>query len=102
MRHRDRKPAPAEHATWVRPGTLVSLYAGRLRRQWLQELLAGAGIATGVMLVFAVLAANTSIKSSAKEIVDGIAGRAQLQLSATGNGGFDARLARAVRTAPGV
>lgn len=76
MRRRDRQPGRAEHATWVRPGTLVSLYAGRLRRQWLQELLAGAGIATGVMLVFAVLVANTSIKSSAKEIVDGIAGRA--------------------------
>ena len=72
-----RDPSPAAHdecaerSTWVRPGTLLALYAGRLRRQWLQELLAGAGIATGVALVFAVLAANTSIRSSAQEIVNG-------------------------------
>jgi putative ABC transport system permease protein len=92
----------AQHSRWVRAGTLGSLYAGRLRRQWLQELLAGVGIATGVALVFAVLAANTSIKSSAREIVDGISGRAELQLGAIGGGGFDARLVEAVRDAPGV
>lgn len=92
----------AERAPWVRPGTLVTLYAGRLRRQWLQELLAGAGIATGVMLVLAVLAANTSIKTSAREIVNGIAGRAQIQLTARDAGGFDARLVLAARAAPGV
>jgi putative ABC transport system permease protein len=83
-------------------GTLLTLYGGRLRRQWLQELLAGAGIATGVMLVFAVLAANTSITTSAREIAHGIAGRSQLQLVAIGSNGFDARLRGTVRTAPGV
>jgi putative ABC transport system permease protein len=92
----------AEHSRWVRPGTLIALYAGRLRRQWLQELLAGAGIGTGVALVFAVLAANTSIKSSAAEIVSGIAGRAELQLQAIGGNGFDERVTEAVRAAPGV
>ncbi|HEV7772350.1 MAG TPA: FtsX-like permease family protein [Conexibacter sp.] len=97
-----RKVARAERASWIRPGTLLTLYAGRLRRQWLQELLAAAGIATGVMLVFGVLAANTSIKSSAREIANGIAGRAQLQLRAIGAEGFDARIAERVRTAPGV
>lgn len=91
-----------ESTSWVRPGTLLTLYAGRLRRQWLQELLAAAGIATGVMLVFAVLVANTSIKTSAHEIVSGIAGRAQLQLGAFGGAGFDARLVKAVEAAPGV
>lgn len=95
-------PTAAEHSRWVRPGTLVALYAGRLRRQWLQELLAGAGIATGVALVFAVLAANTSIKSSAAEILAGISGRAELQLNAIGGSGVDARIADAVRAAPGV
>ncbi|HMI92591.1 MAG TPA: FtsX-like permease family protein [Polyangiales bacterium] len=97
-----RKVARAERAPWLRPGTLLTLYAGRLRRQWLQELLAGAGIAIGVMLVFGVLAANTSIKSSAREIVNGIAGHAQLQVRAIGGAGFDARLADTVRAAPGV
>lgn len=97
-----RKVARAERSAWIRPGTLLTLYAGRLRRQWLQELLAAAGIATGVMLVFGVLAANTSIKTSAREIVKGIAGRAELQLRAIGGSGFDARLTDTVRAAPGV
>ncbi|HXE46002.1 MAG TPA: FtsX-like permease family protein [Conexibacter sp.] len=92
----------AERSAWIRLGTLLTLYGGRLRRQWLQELLAGAGIATGVMLVFGVLAANTSITSSAREILNGIAGHAQLQLLARGGNGFDARLIREVRAAPGV
>lgn len=92
----------AERSPWVRPGTLIVLYAGRLRRQWLQELLAAAGIATGVALMLAVLAANTSIRTSAQEIVNGIAGRAELQLRALGDNGFDARITRAVRAAPGV
>lgn len=99
---RRRRPERAERARWVRPATLLTLYGGRLRRQWLQELLAGAGIATGVALVFAVLAANTSIKSSAKEILAGIAGRAELQVRARGGSGFDERLAAAIRGAPGV
>ncbi len=92
----------AERSSWIRLGTLLTLYGGRLRRQWLQELLAGAGIATGVMLVFGVLAANTSIKTSAREVLNGIAGHAQLQLRAIGASGFDARLAQEVRGAPGV
>jgi putative ABC transport system permease protein len=97
-----RKLARAERSVWIRPGTLLTLYAGRLRRQWLQELLAGAGIATGVMLVFGVLAANTSIKTSAREVANGIAGRAQLQLRSIGPEGFDAHIANRVRAAPGV
>lgn len=92
----------AEQSRWLRPGTLLALYAGRLRRQWLQELLAGAGIATGVALVFAVLAANTSIRSSAQQIVSAISGRAELQLNAIGGNGFDERVTEAVRAAPGV
>lgn len=94
--------AVRERARPVHPGTLLTLYAGRLRRQWLQELLAGAGIATGVMLVFAVLVANTSIKSSAGEIVNGIAGRAELQLTARDADGFNERMVEAVRVADGV
>ena len=92
----------AERASWIRPGTLLALYAGRLRRQWLQELLAGVGIATGVMLVFGVLAANTSIKTSAREIVNGIAGRAQIQLRASAAAGSTHGVTDTVRAAPGV
>jgi len=92
----------AERSPWVRPGTILTLYAGRLRRQWLQELLAGAGIATGVMLVFAVLVANSSIKSNAHEIEKAIAGRASLQLTAISPAGVDASLADTVRAAAGV
>jgi len=96
------KVARAERSVWIRPGTLLTLYAGRLRRQWLQELLAAAGIATGVMLVFGVLAANTSIKTSAREVASGIAGQAQLQLRGIGAEGFDAGIVDRVRAAPGV
>lgn len=97
-----RKVARAERSSWIRPGTLLTLYAGRLRRQWLQELLAGAGIATGVMLVFGVLAANTSIKTSARAVANGIVGQAQLQLRSIGADGFDARIVSRVRAEPGV
>jgi putative ABC transport system permease protein len=96
------KIRPAERARLVHLGTLITLYGGRLRRQWLQELLAGAGIATGVMLVFAVIVSNTSIKTSAHEIATAIAGRAQLQLTARDTEGFDARLIDPVRAADGV
>jgi putative ABC transport system permease protein len=92
----------APRSRWIGPAALLTLYAGRLRRQWLQELLAGAGIATGVALVFAVLAANTSITTSAREIAHGLAGHAQLQLVAIGSDGLDARITNAVRAAPGV
>ncbi len=52
--------------------------------------------------MFAVLAANTSIRSSAQEIVNAISGRAALQLDAIGGNGFDERITEAVRAAPGV
>lgn len=81
----------------VRPSVLVNLYRARLQRHWLQELLAAAGIATGVALVFAVLVANSSITTSAQEMVRGVAGQADLQLSARDDGGFPAALVEQVR-----
>lgn len=81
----------------VRAGVLANLYRARLQRHWLQELLAAAGIATGVALVFAVLVANASITTSAQEMVRGIAGKADVQVSARDGSGFSAELVEQVR-----
>lgn len=82
--------------------TLAYLYGWRLRAHPFQELLAGAGIAIGVALLFAVQVANTSMTGSAAQTVDAITGGAQLELAARDDQGFDARLTRAVRALPGV
>jgi len=84
------------------PRTLLYLYGWRLRAHPFQELLAGAGIAIGVALLFAVQVANTSMTGSAAQTVDAITGRAQLQLAARDDQGFDGRLTRAVRALDGV
>jgi len=86
----------------VRLGALLGLYWQRVRTHPIQELLAGVGIAIGVALVFAVVVANTSISTSASEIVHGIAGNATLQMNARDEQGFDARLLAVVRSLPAV
>jgi putative ABC transport system permease protein len=86
----------------VRLRTLLYLYGWRLRAHPLQELLAGAGIAIGVALLFAVQVANTSMTGSAAQTVDAITGRAQLELAARDDQGFDERITRAVRALGGV
>lgn len=73
----------------VRASAIWRLYRARLRNAWLQELLAAAGIATGAALVFAVVAANTSLTSNARGIVRAVAGDAQLQVASRGPEGFD-------------
>lgn len=84
------------------PRTLLYLYGWRLRAHPFQELLAAAGIAVGVALLFAVQVANRSITGSVEELMHGITGSAQLELAARDEQGFDARLLRAVRGVPGV
>jgi putative ABC transport system permease protein len=86
----------------VRLGTLLYFYGRRLRTHPIQELLAGAGIAIGVALVFAVVVANESIGGSTGQIVHGIAGSARLQLSARDDRGVTASLLARVRALPGV
>lgn len=81
---------------------LILFYRRRLRRQWPQELLAGAGIAIGVALVFAVLVSNSSITGSAREVVDGITGNASIQLASRSGDGFDQATIDRVREVPGV
>lgn len=77
----------------LRPSTLLHLYADRLIGQTGQELLAGTGIAVGVALLFGVLVANTSITSSASELVHSIVGRATIQVSSRSAEGVPAHLA---------
>ncbi|MBS1869247.1 MAG: FtsX-like permease family protein [Actinobacteria bacterium] len=84
------------------PRTLLYLYGWRLRAHPFQELLAGAGIAIGVALLFAVQVANHSITGSVEQLLHAITGNAQLELAARDDQGLNARLLDAVRLVPGV
>lgn len=86
----------------LRLSLLAHLYGRRLRAQLLQETLAGCGIAVGVALVFGVLLANTSLTSSASELVHGIVGDARLALVARSDRGFGEQTATRVAGLPGV
>jgi putative ABC transport system permease protein len=86
----------------VRFGSLAALYAWRLRRRLVQELLAAGGIAIGVALVFGVLLANSSITGSAERLIHQLVGSARLQLVARSAEGFDQHLALAASRLPGV
>jgi putative ABC transport system permease protein len=80
----------------------VYLYGWRLRAHPFQELFATIGIAIGVALLFAVQIANTSITGSVEQLLHAITGRAQLELAARDEQGFDQRLLGPVRKIPGV
>ena len=64
----------------VRLSVLIGLYARRLRDHAVTELLAGAGIAVGVALVFGVLVANGSVVSSVRDDIHALGGSADLQV----------------------
>ncbi|MFL5819021.1 MAG: ABC transporter permease [Conexibacter sp.] len=76
---------------------VIDHYGERVRAHPVQELLAGVGVAIGVALVLAVLVANSSIASNARALVHGIAGSAQLQLSARSGDGFPQSVTGRVR-----
>lgn len=86
----------------VRLTMLLFLYRRRLRAHPMQELLAGTGIAVGVALVFGVLLANSSITTSADQLVHGLDGSARLTLLARSSAGFPEQLTEKVRRLPGV
>jgi putative ABC transport system permease protein len=86
----------------LRPSMLLFLYRRRVRAHPAQELLAGAGIAVGVALVFGVLLANAGLTSSTERLVRALAGSARLTLVARSPAGFDERLTNRVRALPGV
>ncbi len=74
----------------------------RLRRHAVQELLAGAGIAIGVALVFGVLTSSQSITGSASSVLHAITGKATLEVSARAPQGFDETLLTHIGELPGV
>jgi putative ABC transport system permease protein len=82
--------------------SLIHLYRVRLRSRLVQELLALAGIAVGVALVFAALVANTSLTGSVRQLTSGIVGQTRYQLAARSLEGFDQRLLADVQRLPGV
>jgi putative ABC transport system permease protein len=86
----------------VRLTMLLFLYRRRLRAHPMQELLAGAGIAVGVALVFGVLLANASLTSSVEKLVHGLSGSARLTLVARSSDGFPEQLTGTVRRLSGV
>jgi putative ABC transport system permease protein len=86
----------------MRTPALIYFYRRRLRVHAMQELLAGVGVAVAVALVFAVMVANTSITSSASNVVHAVIGPADLQLHARGPEGFDEHLLGRVEQLPGV
>jgi putative ABC transport system permease protein len=86
----------------MRPANVLRLYRVRLRARAMQELLAIAGIATGVALLFASQVASTSLQSSAAQLTRGIVGDATLQLVARGADGFPQSMLARVRRLPGV
>ncbi len=86
----------------LRLSVLADHYRLRLRRQLLGELLAGAGIAIGVALVFGVLLASSSITGSAPTLIRAVEGSATLQLRARSAEGFPEALAQRAGALPGV
>jgi putative ABC transport system permease protein len=82
--------------------TLLLFYKRHLRVQPLRELMAVAGVAAGVALLFAVQVAHRSVTGSFEEIAHGVAGEATLELAARGAEGFDRRVAEEVQRMAGV
>jgi putative ABC transport system permease protein len=86
----------------IRLSVLGRFYRLRLREHGAQEMLAAAGIAVGVALVFGVLLANTSITGSAAKLMHGLQGSARVQLAARSADGYDEHIAEAAELLPGV
>jgi putative ABC transport system permease protein len=81
---------------------LYAIYRERWRHYRGPELMAGAGIAVGVSLVFGVLVANSSILGSTREAINAVNGSASLELVARSPHGFDQELTQRVSALPGV
>jgi putative ABC transport system permease protein len=86
----------------MRPYALIYLYRRRLRAHAMQELLAGAGVAIAVALLFAALVAQGSIAGSSQEVVRSVIGPASLQLRARSGEGFSEALLGRVEALQGV
>jgi putative ABC transport system permease protein len=86
----------------MRLTALLHFYRVRLRSRIVAELLAVAGIAVGVALVFAALVASASLTGSVRQLSDGIVGAASLQLAARSPEGFGQRVTTRVDAIEGV
>jgi putative ABC transport system permease protein len=86
----------------MRLRTILYLYRMRLRARLVQELLAVAGIAVGVALLFASQVANTSLSGSVGQLTNELIGKSRLQLTARGPLGFRQSLLGEVQRLPGV
>jgi putative ABC transport system permease protein len=86
----------------MRLSTIFYLYRVRLRARLVQELLAVAGIAVGVALLFASQVANTSLAGSVSNLTNGLIGKSRLQMTARDPHGFGERLLADVQRLPGV
>src|SRR5271154_3086587 len=82
--------------------TLAKFSRRHLRVQPLRELMAIAGIAAGVALLFAVQVAHRSIAGSFEQIAHGVAGRATLEVASRGPEGVDESVLEGVEHTPGV
>jgi putative ABC transport system permease protein len=84
------------------PYALLYIYRRRLRADAVPELLAAIGIAIAVALVLAAIVAEGSIVGSSREVVQGVVGKATLQLQARNGQGFDEHVLTRVEAIPGV
>jgi len=82
--------------------TLAKFYRRHLRVQPLRELMAIAGVAAGVALLFSVQVAHRSIVGSFEEVAHGVAGHATLELAARSPEGFPESIAAEIQRMPGV
>ncbi len=81
---------------------LYAIYRERWSYSRGPELMAGAGIAIGVALVFGVLVANSSILGSTRDAINAVNGTASLELVARSPSGFNQELTERVSALPGV
>lgn len=88
--------------SWRLLANAAHLYRLRTREQPLRELLAIIGIASGVALLFAVQVASTSFTGSLRQLVDGIAGGANVEVAARGVDGMPQATAIEAARVPGV
>jgi putative ABC transport system permease protein len=86
----------------VRLDMLLYLYRRRLRAHPAAELLAAAGVAVGVALVFGVLLANASLTGSAQRLIGGLVGSARYELAARSPAGMSEALVARVGQLEGV
>lgn len=86
----------------VRLTSVLALYRVRLRKRWVQELLAVLGIASGVALLYATQVASSSLAGPVQSLNDGIVGNSQLELVSRGSAGLDDRTYNAIIALPGV